>query len=49
MSTRRPCPVRLRAEDALLLHAQAPFLCQQVGAVVLLEPDQPDSAPRISA
>lgn len=28
----------LRAEDALFLHAQSPLLCQQVGAVLLLEP-----------
>ena len=28
----------LRAEDALFLHAQGPLLCQQVGAVLLLEP-----------
>jgi diacylglycerol O-acyltransferase len=35
---RRSGPVPLRAEDALFLHTQTPFLCQQVGAVVLLEP-----------
>ena len=28
----------LRAQDALFLHAQSPLLCQQVGAVLLLEP-----------
>jgi hypothetical protein len=37
MSTTRPGKAVLRAEDALFLHAQTPFLCQQVGAVVLLE------------
>lgn len=31
----------LRAEDALFLHAQGPLLCQQVGAVLLLEPGLP--------
>lgn len=41
MSMRSSRPVRLRAEDALFLHAQTPFLWQQVGAVVLLEPGQP--------
>jgi diacylglycerol O-acyltransferase / wax synthase len=30
-------PVPIRAEDALFLHAQTPLLCQQVGAVLLLE------------
>ena len=30
--------VPLRAEDALFLHAETPLLCQQVGAVLLLEP-----------
>jgi len=30
--------IPLRAEDALFLHAQSPLLCQQVGAVLLLEP-----------
>jgi WS/DGAT/MGAT family acyltransferase len=34
----------LRAEDALFLHAQTPLLCQQVGAVVLLEAAEPDAA-----
>lgn len=29
---------RLRAEDTLFLHAQTPLLCQQVGAVLVLEP-----------
>ena len=29
--------VPMRAEDALFLHAQTPLLCQQVGAVLLLE------------
>jgi WS/DGAT/MGAT family acyltransferase len=37
MSDRAGIP--LRAEDALFLHAQSPLLCQQVGAVLLLEPD----------
>lgn len=37
MSHRSGIP--LRAEDALFLHAQSPHLCQQVGAVLLLEPD----------
>lgn len=32
----------LRAEDALFLHAQGPRLCQQVGAVLLLEPAELD-------
>jgi Wax ester synthase/diacylglycerol acyltransferase catalytic domain len=41
MSTTRPGPVPLRAADALFLHAQTPFVCQQVGAVVLLEPARP--------
>jgi diacylglycerol O-acyltransferase len=36
MSHRAGIP--LRAEDALFLHAQSPLLCQQVGAVLLLEP-----------
>lgn len=36
MKGRAPAPIR--AEDALFLHAQTPLLCQQVGAVVLLEP-----------
>ncbi|HEX8006383.1 MAG TPA: wax ester/triacylglycerol synthase domain-containing protein, partial [Trebonia sp.] len=31
-------PVPIRAEDALFLYAQTPFLCQQVGAVLVLEP-----------
>ncbi len=30
--------VPLRAEDALFLYAQTPYLCQQVGAVLFLEP-----------
>jgi diacylglycerol O-acyltransferase / wax synthase len=30
-------PVPIRAEDALFLYAQTPFLCQQVGAVLVLE------------
>ncbi len=33
----------LRAEDALFLHAQTPLLCQQAGAVVLLQAGQPGS------
>jgi WS/DGAT/MGAT family acyltransferase len=39
MRRRRP----LRAEDALFLHAQTPLLCQQVGAVVLLDAGRPGS------
>jgi diacylglycerol O-acyltransferase / wax synthase len=31
-------PVPIRAEDALFLYAQTPFLCQQVGTVLVLEP-----------
>jgi WS/DGAT/MGAT family acyltransferase len=34
--------IPLRAEDALFLHAQTPLLCQQVGAVVMLEPAKLD-------
>ncbi len=34
----------LRAEDALFLHAQTPLLCQQAGAVVLLEAGEPGAA-----
>lgn len=30
-------PVPIRAEDALFLYAQTPLLCQQVGAVLVLE------------
>jgi WS/DGAT/MGAT family acyltransferase len=37
MSRRAGIP--LRAQDALFLHAQSPQLCQQVGAVLVLEPD----------
>jgi diacylglycerol O-acyltransferase len=48
MSATRPGPVPLRAEDALFLHAQTPFVCQQVGAVVLLEPAR-SSSPGFSA
>jgi len=33
----RTGPVPLRAEDALFLHAQTDMLCQQVGALLLLE------------
>jgi WS/DGAT/MGAT family acyltransferase len=40
----RPGKVPLRAEDALFLHAQTRFLCQQVGAVLLLEPGALDIA-----
>lgn len=40
MSGRPGAP--LRAEDALFLHAQGPRLCQQVGAVLLLEPGELD-------
>lgn len=42
-------PVPLRAEDALFLHAQTPLLCQQVGAVVLLEAAQPGAPVSIAA
>lgn len=38
----RTAEVPLRAEDALFLHAETPLLCQQVGAVLLLEPTAPD-------
>jgi diacylglycerol O-acyltransferase / wax synthase len=36
-------PVPIRAEDALFLHAQTRLLCQQVGAVILLEPAPVDA------
>jgi diacylglycerol O-acyltransferase / wax synthase len=48
MSRTRSGRVPLRAEDALFLYAQTPLLCQQVGAVVLLEPGRP-GAPGFSA
>jgi diacylglycerol O-acyltransferase / wax synthase len=48
MNTGRPGPVPLRAADALFLHAQTPLLCQQVGAVVLLEAAGP-GAPVVGA
>lgn len=43
MGKTRPGRARLRAEDALFLYAQTPLLCQQVGAVVLLEPGRDGS------
>jgi diacylglycerol O-acyltransferase / wax synthase len=48
MGATRLGPVPLRAEDALFLHAQTPLLCQQVGAVVMLEAARP-GAPCFSA
>jgi WS/DGAT/MGAT family acyltransferase len=41
-------PVPLRAEDGLFLHAQSSSLCQQVGAVLFLEPS-PIDGPRFWA
>jgi diacylglycerol O-acyltransferase / wax synthase len=48
MGVARLGPVPLRAQDALFLYAQTPLLCQQVGAVVLLETAQP-GAPVLGA